>query len=126
MITLTTVTYMHEADLLCMKLQASGIKTFIPDQNTTLIQPFYSNALGGVRIQIDENDLARACEVLKNDLPQANKGMFECPKCKSDSVAYEKISRRFAFLCLLLIGLPLLWFKREFKCNACGHTWKAQ
>ena len=72
LITFTTVLYMHEADLLCMKLAASGIKTFIPDQNTMLIQPCYASALGGIRIQVDENDFARAGEVLKNDLPQAS------------------------------------------------------
>ena len=82
--------------------------------------------MGGIRIQVDENDLARAREILKDELPPANRGMFECPKCKSDSVAYEKISKRFAFLSLLLIGIPLLWFKGECRCNACGYKWKEQ
>jgi len=53
MTTLTRVTYLHEADMLCMRLEAEGIKTFIPDQNTTSIQPFYSDAMGGVRIQVN-------------------------------------------------------------------------
>jgi hypothetical protein len=50
MITLTRVTYLHEADMLCMRLEAEGIKAFIPDQNTASIQPFYSDAMGGVRV----------------------------------------------------------------------------
>jgi hypothetical protein len=124
MITLTTVSYLHEADMLRMKLESTGIKTFIPDQNTTSVQPLYSNALGGIRIQIDESDLSRARELLKDELPQAAKGMFECPECKSDSVRYEKVSKLFAFLTLFLIGIPLLWFKRQCKCEACGHKWK--
>ena len=124
MITLTTVTYLHEADMLCVKLGAVGIKTFIPDQNTTSVQPFYSNAIGGIRVQIDENDLTRCAKILKDELPQTNRGMFECPKCKSDSVTYEKISKRFAFFSLFLIGIPLLWLKREYTCNLCGHKWR--
>jgi hypothetical protein len=72
MTTLTTVAYLHEADLLCMNLEAGGINTFIPDQSTTSIQPCLSNAIGGIRIQIDENDLAQAREILKNELPQAD------------------------------------------------------
>jgi DNA-directed RNA polymerase subunit M/transcription elongation factor TFIIS len=124
MITLATVSSLLEADMLCMKLESTGIKTFIPDQSTTSIQPFYSNAIGGIRIQIDESDLSRARELLRDELPQAAKGLFECPECKSDAVRYEKVSKRFAFLTLLLIGIPLLWFKRQCKCEACGHKWK--
>lgn len=124
MITLARATYLHEADMIRMRLEASGIKAFIPDQNTSSIQPLFSNAIGGIRIQIDENDLARAREVLKNELPQADRGMFECPVCKYDTVAYEGISKRFAFLSLFLLGIPLLWRKRVCKCNSCGHQWK--
>jgi DNA-directed RNA polymerase subunit M/transcription elongation factor TFIIS len=123
MITLTTATYLHEADMIRMRLEASGIKAFIPDQNTSSIQPLFSNAIGGIRIQIDENDLARAREVLKNALPQADRGIFECPACKSDAVTYEGISKQFAFLSLFLLGIPLLWRKRECRCGSCGHRW---
>ena len=126
MITLTTVTYLHEADLLCMKLDAEGIKTFIPDQNTASIQPFYGDAMGGIRIQIDEADLARARELLQDELPQANVGMFQCPKCKSDSVEYGQKAKRSAFLSLLLVGLPFPWFKGEYRCKSCGHVWKGK
>jgi DNA-directed RNA polymerase subunit M/transcription elongation factor TFIIS len=124
MITLTRVTYLHEADMLCMRLEAEGIKTFIPDQNTASIQPFYSDAMGGVRVQVDEEDLARAREVLKDVLPQADRGIFTCPKCGSDSVEYGQKAKRSVFLSLLLIGFPLPWFKRECTCNSCGHIWK--
>ena len=34
--------------MLCMRLEAEGIKAFIPDQNTASMQPFYSDAMGGV------------------------------------------------------------------------------
>jgi len=36
--------------------------------------------MGGVRVQVDEEDLARAREVLKDVLPQTDRGMFTCPK----------------------------------------------
>ena len=124
MITLTTVMYLTEADVLCSKLEGNGIKAFLPDQGTVSANPLYANAIGGIRVQVDENDLERAHEILQGSLPSADRGMFECPKCGSDAVAYEKVSKRFAFLTLLLLGIPLLWFKRECKCNACGHKWK--
>jgi DNA-directed RNA polymerase subunit M/transcription elongation factor TFIIS len=124
MVTLTTVNWIAEADILCAQLESAGIKTFVPDQNTASVQPLYGNAIGGIRVQINERDLPRAREILKDKLPPAAKGMFECPRCNSDSVRYEKVSKRFAFLSLLLIGIPLLWFKRQCICESCGHKWK--
>jgi DNA-directed RNA polymerase subunit M/transcription elongation factor TFIIS len=125
MVTLTTVNWISEADLLCFQLESEGIKTFVPDQNTASVQPLYGNAIGGIRVQIDERDLPRAQEILKDSgLPAGAKGMFECPQCHSDSVRYEKVSKRFAFLSILLIGIPLLWFKRQCRCENCGHKWK--
>ncbi len=124
MTTLTTVTWIGEADALCAQLEASGIKTFVPDQGAVTANPLYANALGGIRVQVHERDLPRARELLKDRLPVGAGGMFECPACKSDAVRYEKVSKRFAFLTLLLIGIPILWFKRRCVCESCGHAWK--
>ena len=124
MITLTTVSYPQEAEMLCMKLRANGIETFIPDQNTTYSQPLFSGAIGGIRIQIDENDLPLATEILGAEMSQAEKERSECPSCKSRDVAYERISKWFLFLCMLCIGIPFMWFKGKRKCNSCGCKWE--
>lgn len=125
MTTLTTVSYIHEADLVCMKLEGAGIMTFLPDQGLSTMQPLLSGAIGGIRIQVEEDDLARAREVLSMEPPPAEQGLFRCPACDSDDVKYEQLSRRFAFLSLLLIGIPLLWFKEQCVCRRCGRKWKA-
>ena len=52
MVTLTTVNWIVEADILCAQLESAGIKTFVPDQNTASVQPIYANAIGGIRVQI--------------------------------------------------------------------------
>ncbi len=112
MITLITVVYLHEADMLCSILESSGIKTFIPDQNTVSVQPFYSNAMGGIRIQVDENDLEHAREVLANALPAGNTERDECPKIDStaNSVPWRKRFRREIRIGtgLVLIGVGLV------------------
>lgn len=123
MITIAKVSYIHEADLLCMQLEEAGIKAFIPDQNTSSIQPLYSGAIGGIRVQIHEADLDKARELLDESKPHIE-GIFHCPKCSSDSVEYENVSKRSAFLSLFLINIPLTWFKRQCTCKECGHQWK--
>ena len=124
MITITTVSYIHEADLIRMKLEGEGINVFIADQMTASISPLHSGAIGGIRIQIDEKDLEAAREVLSDNFPLADKGMFQCPSCSSDSVEYESVSQRSAYLSLLLFNIPFTWSKRKCTCNDCGHKWK--
>ncbi|QBG47295.1 DUF2007 domain-containing protein [Verrucomicrobia bacterium S94] len=64
MITLTKVSYVHEADFLRMRLEEAGIECFIPDENLAAIYPLYSGAIGGIRIQVHEKDLERARQLL--------------------------------------------------------------
>ncbi|NQU41385.1 MAG: DUF2007 domain-containing protein [Lentisphaerae bacterium] len=123
-VTLITANWIAEADALCTLLEADGIQAFIPDQSAVAANPLLANAFGGIRVQVDESDLPRAREILANTRPAPARGLFECPVCHSDSVRYEKVSKRLAFLSLLLIGIPLLWFKRQCVCESCGHTWK--
>ena len=123
-VTLTKVNWIAEADALCTLLEGHGIETFLPDQGTVMVNPLFSNAIGGIRIQVEESDLAQAREILKDKPPTETNGLFTCPNCGSDSVEYEKVSKRFAYLTLLFFGIPLLWLKKQFKCNVCGHRWK--
>ena len=78
--------------------------------------------MGGVRVQVDEEDLARAREVLKDVLPQTARGMFTCPKCGSDSVEYGQKAKQSIFLSLLLIGFPFPWFKPIFYSSKSRHV----
>jgi hypothetical protein len=124
MITLTTVSYIHEADILCMKLEAEGIKTFIPDQNLVTVQPFFANAMCGIRVQVNESDLPLAREILQREYPAACRNPLECPKCKAAAGVPVKISALFVVASLLLIGIPFLWFRRQCQCPSCGNVWK--
>ena len=123
MITLAKVSYLHEADLLCMKLEEAGIGYFIADQNLSSLNPLYSGAIGGIRIQINEDDLERAQVALHGDIP-VDSGMFRCPRCGSDAVDYENVSKRSAFLSMLLFFFPFTWKKEKCTCRDCGHMWK--
>jgi len=122
--TLKTVLSMIEADTLCATLAANGIKATIPSEGIVGANPLLANAVGGIRVEVDDGDLLRAQDIVKCQSEAASPGMFECPKCGSDSVNHERVSRRFAYLSLLLLGLPLLWFRNQCTCRSCGNKWK--
>jgi len=47
-----------------------------------------------------------------------------CPECDSLDMYHSKPSRRFVLLSCLLLGFPLLFLKRKWKCRECGNQWK--
>jgi hypothetical protein len=64
-ITVLTFTYPSEALIVRGRLESEGITCFVQDELTTQVAPFYSNALGGVKVQVMESDLQRAVKILK-------------------------------------------------------------
>lgn len=65
MVTLTTVNMVSEADLIAGLLDAHGIRVLIPDQGIVTANPLYINTVGGIRVQVHKDDLAKARDVWK-------------------------------------------------------------
>jgi hypothetical protein len=66
LITLRTFEYPLEITLLKSMLEDSGIPVFVKDEFTILMNPLYSNAIGGIKLQVLEEDIEKATEVLKD------------------------------------------------------------
>lgn len=66
MVTITTFQSLPEAFLLQSILKGSGIESFIPDELTVLNDWTLINAIGGIRLQVDINDL-QAAQTILND-----------------------------------------------------------
>lgn len=66
-VTLRRYTLPMEAHLDRGRLESEGIQAIIADEHTIQMQWLYSNALGGVRLQVDEADAERAERVLSED-----------------------------------------------------------
>lgn len=64
-ITIMTFTYPHEAHLAQMILQNGGIEVFLKDEYTVQVHPFYSHAIGGIKLQVPENFREEALCLLK-------------------------------------------------------------
>lgn len=62
--TVFTCTYPHEVLTPRALLEANEIDVFVRDELTVGANPFYSNAIGGIKIQVPEKDYQRAIELL--------------------------------------------------------------
>jgi hypothetical protein len=63
----TIMTFNHPTELLVLRsrLEADGIECSVLDELTAQLNPFYSNAIGGVKLQVKESDLSKAITILK-------------------------------------------------------------
>ena len=64
-VTIRTFIYPHDAYIIKGRLEAEGIEAFLKDEMTVQVDNFYSNALGGVKLQVKESDIDRATEILE-------------------------------------------------------------
>ena len=72
LVTVRTYTYEHEAYMAKVCLEENKLEGFIQDANTIAVNPLYSNALGGVKLQVRKTDLEVANRLLEEYKSQNN------------------------------------------------------
>ncbi len=64
LITVITFTLPHDAHFAKGKLQSEGIEVFMKDELTAHVNHLYSAAIGGVKLQVRDHDVAAAHRIL--------------------------------------------------------------
>ena len=131
LITIARFTYPYEAQIAWSKLDAAGIASYIADEHTINMQWLYSDALGGVRLQVKSGDEEEALKLLAEDLEGEliQQEGFEgegCPTCGSTNTEYFQFGRRWAFLVFLGLDFPLFPVKDGLNCCDCGTKSKVK
>lgn len=125
MVTIATFSKPEEAHLFRTRLEAAGIAAYLQDENMVQMDWFYSNAIGGVRVQVSEEDLESAREFLAADSPRpAAEGGVPCPSCGSSDTGANEGARRWSFLSVLLFSLPLPVSHRKWACRSCRRVFE--
>jgi hypothetical protein len=130
LVTVETFAAPWEAQLARARLEAEGIDSQLADEH--LARLGLSGAIGGVRLQVREEDAEIAVQVLRREarLPELYLVTDEealrprCPGCNSDSLTLERWSRLLFVGSLLLFRIPILIPRRRWKCRHCGGLWK--
>jgi len=121
------------AELAKSKLESEGIPCFLADKNLIGINWLYSFALGGVRLQVRKDDAEIAEKILNEDFSSELDSLDDqfpklqsdelCSKCGSSNISVVNTTRKAGALSLLL-NLPLILFRKRYKCTECGHIMK--
>ena len=134
LVTIGTYRETMEANLVRSRLEAEGIMCFLADEHLVQMNWLYSDAVGGVKLQVAESDAEAAIRILRGNPNLAGAGLASgeqaqpevCPRCGSEDVASDATPKRLVVLSWLLLGLPLAFIRRRWRCEACAFKWKGQ
>jgi len=137
-VTIATFGTPYEAQLAKGLLEENGIMACVADEYTVGINWLYSNAVGGVRLQVAEPDAEWALELLEMEsqayavAPEApedqepEEAWGTCPHCENRNIEYFLSRKGLAIGSILLLGIPLLFPIKKLHCLNCGHVWNYQ
>lgn len=133
LITFKTFNNSIDAHILKVKLESEGIVCYLFDENTIGINPLYANALGGIKLKIDEVDFKLAAEVyetIKETPFTTEEGIaISCPRCNSSKLetgfnSTNGFGAILSGLASLLLMIFPLYRKSIYKCQECGCEFK--
>jgi len=125
MVTIGRYSTPYEANMVKSQLESAGIPVFIADEFTIGMNWLYSNALGGVKVQVPESLALEAQELLATEFETPHTRDLTtstCPQCGSKNTE-DFLDKRSSFLTWVLLGLPLLLPLNKKKCRDCDHCW---
>lgn len=112
-----------EAHLARSVLENEGIEAFVRDEYSIGLRPYLSPSMGGVRLDVPEEDLERARALL--DVPPAAADPKLCPECGGEAAPVTDPTGYFAaILSTLFIMVPSYPLRQRFRCGKCGHEWR--
>lgn len=112
-----------DAHLTMGRLEEAGIKCWLKDEDTITLAPMLGNALGGIKLMINKNDLDDANGIL-NELKEIKRKSFACPYCSSHNIEYITSSRKtgniISSILTWLMGSYAIGIKQTWHCFDCN------
>jgi hypothetical protein len=119
-----------EALLARGSLESAGIEALLTDDNIVRMDWFWSNLMGGIKLQVDPEEAEAAINILDQPILEgfavAGIGEYEqprCPACQSLDVAFQELNKPIAYTSAYL-GVPVPLRRRAWRCHACRAEWE--
>ena len=113
-----------DAHLLMAKLESEHIQCWLQDENTVTLYPILTNAVGGIKLFVNKNDLARARQIFW-EVENNRKKTIECPKCKGHNIELVSTPRKaanwFSAILTFFLGDYALAVDKVNHCFDCGN-----
>jgi predicted RNA-binding Zn-ribbon protein involved in translation (DUF1610 family) len=122
LVTVRTFSNYFSANILLAKLRNGGIECYLKDEYTVTMDPFLTNAVGGIKLVVKKEDASEVFDLL-NQFDKEFRSKAICPKCGSHDI--ELVPKRTA---ANMITAILSWIfsnyavsaENVYKCGVCG------
>ncbi|MGQ7868365.1 putative signal transducing protein [Sunxiuqinia sp. sy24] len=137
--TLMVFTYPHEAHVAQSFLKSEGIDCVLVDEMTVQVHNFYSNAIGGIKLQVRESAYAEGLKILKKGAYAPSESISQevvrlskadhfdrehCPFCQSANISINRKPKVLMVVVFVISGILFPFLKRSYTCFDCGRQWK--
>ena len=120
--------YSSEAYIYKGKIESEGISVFVRDNNTVDTDPLVSNAIGGVKLFVFQEDYDAAKEILLDIClfsVDDNGSPLKCPKCAAEKIqlltTIKDLKSFFSFVLTLFVVVLPFYTRYKYKCEVCSH-----
>lgn len=119
-----------EANIVQARLADSGVQCFLSDVNTIMINPLYTQALGGIKLHLFEKDIPLAASILEEEyeqipLEEVEEAEFICPNCGSTNVGFVQATKKRFNIFTMLVSFFLFVYpfhvEKVHHCFNCKH-----
>jgi DNA-directed RNA polymerase subunit RPC12/RpoP len=113
-----------DANIILGRLQNDGLNCWLMDENTVTINPVWTNAIGGIKLMVAQEDAKNAMELLnkyKTDIKQK----IVCPVCGSHNIELISTNRKPGNWISVFVGFLFMNFappiEKAYHCFDCKH-----
>jgi hypothetical protein len=122
-IILKTFDNYFSANICLTRLQSEGVHCWLVDEYTVTIDPILSNAIGGIKLAVDEKDVMLAQELL-NQFHEDYMKAATCPRCLQNEIVLIPGRTTQNFLTAILTWVASSYAvsaENVYHCNHCGY-----
>jgi len=105
------------------RLGEEGITAYLKDEYTVTIDPFLSNALGGIKLMVYPDDYEEAVELLRA-FDKVYRNAVSCPECGSHEVDYVSKpgpKNWIAAIVSWFMSSYAIALEQVYQCSDCHH-----
>ncbi len=110
----------EDAHLAASLLEGNGLTVSVRDSDTVGNYWMYSNAVGGVKLEVAEDEVEEAKAIL--NLPKDANGLLACPHCGSGNVKIREMNLFTAMS--LALGCFLPFSTKKVDCFECKKSFE--
>jgi predicted RNA-binding Zn-ribbon protein involved in translation (DUF1610 family) len=110
------------ANIQLTRLRAAGIECYLKDEYVVTIDPFLSNAIGGIKLMVKKTEEYKVRKLIR-ELNASSDSQLLCPQCGSHKfilVPKRSPENMLAAITTWLLSSYAVSAENVYQCNACG------